>query len=598
MFDEWLDALSTQLSSLPAPSNELEVEMRWGAVANNERFQPCLTPFLHERWRLWMQQRGVTPVKYQDVWYDHHVRARTFDGGVECIQKQHLTSHVLPSWGVHLTTCRETPCALPETSVSSSWGRLWLFRRGNVQVSLNETWSSEYQGTCKARLEWEFFDVPIKKAATKKHQKGDWQQAAMDQIRDLLQEDRDLFFFMIMWARLQQLFPPLSFPLRWGDQPQVLQQTDLPQIRDLAVTPKIDGIRQYLFILDPLHSCFVHRNGKMERIQLCQPNSASHCNIHNVLLDGEWLPSGYWIFDVLFWNKPMFKLPLWKRHDCLGRIEFQLPHWRSVSIHCKPFFYPSKAREWPWRRVPEFVRFGQDQLLLSWNAEAQAFPTDGLVFADTHFPKAFKWRPFYTVDLLAKDGVLYAQQGTNLVAADLNVSDEKALPNGVHEFISDQGVWRPLKPRPDKMCPNQWSPTIEDVLQAIREPVTLETLQRPFRKEEPAMDMLSSMESWESFLPGPGEQVEVMWIMADQLPLDKQYTWPVKVQSAKGWHPAKKAASYIEWFLHPRAAIIKDGVSYPWITESDLTLLCEEWRVMFAIEPIDQLLHAVRFWKT
>ena len=216
--------------------------------------------------------------------------------------------------------------------------------------------------------------------------------------------------------------------------PNTMTFRDLSDIRtdtsDWAVTPKVDGVRRFLMIINSrVFDADMAGNIRLLRTPFC---SAGGEDV--TIVDTEFLDGAYYAFDLAVYDGAYCG----NVHDRLELLESLVSALPDVQ---------SK----PYERFDSF-----DGLVRLYERFRAGYASDGLIFAKvsaSYMMPVFKWKEFPTVDLRIR--------GEEVVTSDDVVVDlpwqrpENARDSDIWEFsYAPSGTLAPVKPRPDKLAAN------------------------------------------------------------------------------------------------------------------------------------------------
>jgi hypothetical protein len=458
-----------------------EVECRLGCFYS-KGFH-ALTPLA------WMQtylkDRSIETVTVTEKRVDLNSTTKWRQRDGETIVKEKWCNMDFLEWGIRLALSIERPSTEIRQASSVTWS---CFRWVEHGLSLSFACTGD-----SGRLEWEV-EMPTKTLET--------YTAFMEKISEFgeqtiqflkgFQERYQCWSAMIYWQhRMPQA---LYFPLKWGSTPAMFcprHVTDILQRpEEWAVSLKADGERSYLFLLETTAIRFDRRGH-------CHPVSVQHIP-HSArwsILDGEWFQFTFYVFDILArqgkWLRretQQERWSLWRQFEGL-----HTPH-HPAAIFLKPFFtgtsevsLGAKAQElWNQRRSSYVSAGGKTKQPY----QLPPFLADGLVFTSLHAVPTvtLKWRPFHTIDVWVGSRVR-ATEEFEYQAIALDKQERVVVPRvriiHLHPLVEGtiveivhfrEDCWSVLRTRPDKSFPNQWSPTIVESLEYIKQPVHLTAL--------------------------------------------------------------------------------------------------------------------------
>jgi len=417
-----------------------EIECRLGAFTRGAAFVP-FTP---------LASWGVDwEVVEQDEWVRGEDRV-VASGGLSVVKK-HKVAHVdWPEWGLRLAVAHERHT--PYQGIVSGPPR--RMRRFTKPLGACKASYTHEVGTLVGRWEMEAtlpYHLP----------KHDVRQAILtllQTVEDTLNAQRDQYQAWLLFVRVQAwLDRPVTWPLRWGISPVLLSRKHLPDIHhapdEWTVSLKADGQRMYVVLG---HRLAIRVTPLGHIALLSVPHVPGPCRWS--ILDGEYVDYQFWAFDIIALRQKWVHATTDDKHALRAAFDGMHTAHNVSNIHWKPSY------------IHAATPLGAKAVDLWQTATAAPFPVDGLVFTHRRADVALKWRPYHTIDVLVRDGQVYAQDKAALHPLSLVV---RGAVEGIVECFPKDGEWQVLRPRPDKTQPNQLHPTIHDAIQYQRQPIAV-----------------------------------------------------------------------------------------------------------------------------
>ncbi len=197
-----------------------------------------------------------------------------------------------------------------------------------------------------------------------------------------------------------------------GNMPRRLERKDILKLREYAFTPKLDGVR-YLLILMNGESVIVDRNMTFKDVNIKN-------NVETTILDCELYKGVFYVFDCLYANGvSTLDLPLKER-----LINAKKVVGSTKSLKLKKFHYEDVLTQ-----AKDF-----------WESDHQGVEYDGIIFSPTdegYFSsKHYKWKDTFTVDLLFKNNGWFARDKKGLVLVSLNYEPTASTSTKIKSPIS------------------------------------------------------------------------------------------------------------------------------------------------------------------
>lgn len=237
--------------------------------------------------------------------------------------------------------------------------------------------------------------------------------------------------------------------------PHELTAATLAQTAGMAVTAKSDGRECVLFVL-PVGVAWLASGAEVQFARGDMPPA-----VCGAVLSAELMGDGVAVVNDA-WHLP--------GHEGVGaqplllRAALYAAYVGALGPHLPPDAPRVAAKRWHY----SFDADREDVLRAVEDAWAGGRPADGLVFCDPHRPACapgdgadqralLKLKPVFTVDLLRRDGRLWARAGDGELVdfAPVPVSGPPAEDGTVHEYaIARAGALEWVRARPDKRAPN------------------------------------------------------------------------------------------------------------------------------------------------
>lgn len=450
------------------PSNQTELEFRFGKNIDNAHFSPGVTKEQFDR----IQKYLMTDSRYEssqtedtiDI-YENGVRSTPEGGYMKKTKQKNLTIPNIKNHTLRLTLSDEIYCMKPtNTNV--------IFTRFRKRTSFTDTEKSYRIDTTEVKQR----NSKIYEVEVEYLKKPDNIKRLFDPIKlillisknELNEEIVQNFNKLISGGKYSPSKPLLEF-----NKQRNIKRDLIPKLhKNYGVYPKLDGVR-YLLYLDPKGGYLIGSQSTKKVIESIPKEFAGS------ILDGEKLAGGYYVFDILFLNNQDLRdSPLRNRLTELKNLCNSFPKFKLSPPRTRNIYEDTKN-------------------LLE---EKNEHPVDGLIFT----PLDGKYRNFDTykykpVEMLTIDFSIFKSNKPGrayilkvydnerklikFVGTDkypfsgitrLTEEDEQKFGgiNGtILEFKWINNQFDPVRKRDDKTMPNYVN-IAQDVWEDINEPIS------------------------------------------------------------------------------------------------------------------------------
>ena len=472
------------------PSNQTELEFRFGKTIDNGYFRPGVTKEQFDR----IQKYLMADKKYEssqtedaiDI-YQNGVRSTPDDSYMKKTKQKSLTIPNIKSHTLRLTLSDEIYSTKPTNTKV-------IFTRFRKRTSfIDKEKSSRIDTTEVKQRDSKIYEVEVEYL-----KKPDNIKRLFDPIKLILLISKselnkkivENFNKLISGEKYSSSKPLLDFNKRRNSKRDLIQKLH----KNYGVYPKLDGVRYFLY-LDPKGGYLIGSQTTKKVIESIPEEFA------NSILDGEKLSDGYYVFDILFLNNQDLRhLPLQTRLEKLEKLYESCPKFKLSLPLTRDIYEDTKK-------------------LLE---EKDEHPVDGLIFTPLNGEyrnfDTYKYKPIemLTIDFAIfksnKAGRAYVlkvydneRKLVKFIGTDeypfsgitrLTEEDEQKFggSNGtILEFKWINNQFDPIRKRDDKTMPNYVN-IAQDVWEDINNPIyqseLLELLKpkeskNEFKKREP-----------------------------------------------------------------------------------------------------------------